>query len=70
MPRSAVIKHIICLRCRKIAEVMSTDDPRDFEFYKIGLNLYYCDKCAKEVGWWTAAGAVLLDELPSNSLSE
>ncbi len=48
---AAAVHRITCMRCRKREELMSTDALNDFKFQKVGLNLFYCDQCAKAVGW-------------------
>lgn len=42
---------IRCLRCAKAEEITSTDDPSSLGMVQIGTNIYYCQRCAKMVGY-------------------
>ncbi|KAL2191665.1 hypothetical protein L209DRAFT_761315 [Thermothelomyces heterothallicus CBS 203.75] len=42
---------IRCLRCARAEEITSTDDPSLFGMVQIGTNIYYCNRCAKMVGY-------------------
>ncbi|KAL2152346.1 hypothetical protein VTH82DRAFT_5530 [Thermothelomyces myriococcoides] len=48
MVHVAVIR---CLRCARAEEITSTDDPSLFGMVQIGTNIYYCNRCAKMVGY-------------------
>ncbi|KAG7038383.1 hypothetical protein JMJ78_0000919 [Colletotrichum scovillei] len=45
------------MRCRREAELTSTDDLEDAGLVEIGENLYYCFTCAKLTGHPKAPGA-------------
>lgn len=47
----AVVKVLYCMRCARSSEATSTDDAGSLGMLKIGHNLYYCEKCAKIVGF-------------------
>lgn len=47
----AVIKVLRCMRCARSVEATSTDDVRSLGMLRIGYNLYYCEQCAKIVGF-------------------
>jgi hypothetical protein len=40
-----------CMRCARAEEVTSTDDPSLSGMIRIGTNIYYCNRCAKMVGY-------------------
>ncbi|KAK3326242.1 hypothetical protein B0H66DRAFT_152383 [Apodospora peruviana] len=40
-----------CLRCARAEEVTSTDHPSSSGMVQIGTNIYYCNRCAKMVGY-------------------
>ncbi len=40
-----------CIRCSHAEEMTSTDDPRSSGMIRIGTNIYYCNRCAKMVGY-------------------
>jgi uncharacterized protein with PIN domain len=40
-----------CLRCARSVETTSTDDVSSSGMVRIGTNIYYCDRCAKMVGY-------------------
>ncbi|KAK4114855.1 hypothetical protein N656DRAFT_682943, partial [Canariomyces notabilis] len=42
---------IRCLRCARAEEITSTDDPSLSGMVQIGTNIYYCQRCAKMVGY-------------------
>jgi hypothetical protein len=42
---------IRCLRCARAEEITSTDDPSLSGMVQIGTNIYYCNRCAKMVGY-------------------
>jgi len=42
---------IRCLRCARAEELTSTDDPSLSGMVQIGTNIYYCNRCAKMVGY-------------------
>jgi hypothetical protein len=42
---------IRCLRCARAEELTSTDDPSLSGMVQIGINIYYCNRCAKMVGY-------------------
>ena len=42
---------IRCLRCARAEEMTSTDDPSLSGMVQIGTNIYYCNRCAKMVGY-------------------
>jgi hypothetical protein len=39
------------MRCARSVEATSTDDIRTMGMVRIAHNLYYCDRCAKMVGY-------------------
>lgn len=40
-----------CLRCMRAVETTTTDDESTTGMVKIGTNIYYCQRCAKMVGY-------------------
>ncbi|KAK4211018.1 hypothetical protein V8F33_002361 [Rhypophila sp. PSN 637] len=40
-----------CLRCARAEEITSTDHPSSSGMVQIGTNIYYCNRCAKMVGY-------------------
>ncbi|KAF4591930.1 hypothetical protein GQ602_002229 [Ophiocordyceps camponoti-floridani] len=40
-----------CLRCARAVETTSTDDVASMGMVRIAHNLYYCQRCAKMVGY-------------------
>ncbi|KAH7237886.1 hypothetical protein B0J15DRAFT_406226, partial [Fusarium solani] len=40
-----------CMRCARSAEATSTDDLSVLGMVRIAYNLYYCEHCAKMVGY-------------------
>jgi len=42
---------IRCLRCARAEEYTTTDDPTSLGMVQIGTNIYYCNRCAKIVGY-------------------
>jgi uncharacterized protein with PIN domain len=40
-----------CLRCARSVETTSTDDASASGMVRIGTNIYYCQRCAKMVGY-------------------
>ncbi|KAK4138527.1 hypothetical protein BT67DRAFT_339029, partial [Trichocladium antarcticum] len=40
-----------CLRCARAVEMTTTDDPSLSGMVQIGTNIYYCNRCAKMVGY-------------------
>ncbi|KAL7940254.1 hypothetical protein V8C42DRAFT_338054 [Trichoderma barbatum] len=53
MKRHATVETIICFRCRRQDQLMSTDilNIGLHGFVKIGFNLYYCITCADKTGF-------------------
>ncbi|KAK4226862.1 hypothetical protein QBC38DRAFT_214015 [Podospora fimiseda] len=47
----AQVAIIRCLRCARAEESTSTDDPSSLGMVQIGTNIYYCNRCAKIVGY-------------------
>ncbi|KAK1770701.1 hypothetical protein QBC33DRAFT_556176 [Phialemonium atrogriseum] len=47
----ASVEVLRCLRCARAVEITSTDDLRSSGMVRIGTNIYYCDRCAKMVGY-------------------
>lgn len=46
----ATVRQVTCLRCRRYAEMTSTDDVGIYGIVRIGHNLYYCPRCAEATG--------------------
>ncbi|EHK19684.1 uncharacterized protein TRIVIDRAFT_186944 [Trichoderma virens Gv29-8] len=40
-----------CMRCARSAETTTTDDASTAGMVRISHNLYYCERCAKLVGY-------------------
>ncbi|KAK5995912.1 hypothetical protein PT974_04331 [Cladobotryum mycophilum] len=40
-----------CMRCARSAETTTTDDASTAGMVRISHNLYYCERCAKIVGY-------------------
>lgn len=40
-----------CMRCAKMQEATSTDDAAACGMVRIGEGIYYCQRCAKSVGY-------------------
>ncbi|CAP72969.1 uncharacterized protein PODANS_2_3930 [Podospora anserina S mat+] len=49
--RPVQVSVIRCLRCARAEELTSTDDPNSSGMVQIGTNIYYCNRCAKMVGY-------------------
>lgn len=47
----ASVKVLRCLRCAKMQEATSTDDISACGMVRIGEGIYYCQRCAKLVGY-------------------
>ncbi|KAH7108786.1 hypothetical protein EDB81DRAFT_930787 [Dactylonectria macrodidyma] len=47
----ASVEVLRCMRCARSAEVTSTDDISTMGMVRIAHNLYYCECCAKMVGY-------------------
>ncbi|KAH7124267.1 hypothetical protein EDB81DRAFT_847097 [Dactylonectria macrodidyma] len=47
----ASVKVLRCMRCARSVEVTSTDDISTIGMVRIAHNLYYCECCAKMVGY-------------------
>ncbi|KAI0015973.1 hypothetical protein F4780DRAFT_783679 [Xylariomycetidae sp. FL0641] len=47
----ASVEVLRCLRCHRHVETTTTDDITASGMIRIGLNLYYCQKCAVAVGY-------------------
>jgi len=47
----ASVEVLRCLRCARAVEITSTDDVRTTGMVRIGTNIYYCESCAKKVGY-------------------
>lgn len=47
----ASIAILRCLRCAREVEATTTDDASDTGMVRIGTNIYYCQRCAKMVGY-------------------
>ena len=47
----ASVEVLRCLRCARAVEITSTDDLRSSGMVRIGTNIYYCERCAKMVGY-------------------
>ncbi|KFA69127.1 hypothetical protein S40285_00019 [Stachybotrys chlorohalonatus IBT 40285] len=48
---SVSVETLRCMRCARSVEATSTDDIRTMGMVRIAHNLYYCDRCAKMVGY-------------------
>lgn len=50
--RPAVSVEVLrCLRCARSVETVSTDDVSATGMVRVGTNIYYCQRCAKMVGY-------------------
>lgn len=47
----AQVEIMRCLRCARMAEATSTDDPTSMGMVRIGHNIYYCNRCARVTGY-------------------
>ncbi|PFH56950.1 hypothetical protein XA68_15732 [Ophiocordyceps unilateralis] len=47
----ASVEVLRCLRCARAVEATSTDDVAAMGMVRIAHNLYYCQRCAKMVGY-------------------
>ena len=47
----ASVKVLRCMRCAKMQEATSTDDAAACGMVRIGEGIYYCQRCAKSVGY-------------------
>lgn len=47
----ASVEILRCMRCARAVEATSTDDASTMGMVRIAHNLYYCDRCAKMVGY-------------------
>ncbi|CAM1510054.1 Fc.00g003890.m01.CDS01 [Cosmosporella sp. VM-42] len=45
------IEVLRCMRCARSVEATSTDDISAMGMVRIAHNLYYCERCAKMVGY-------------------
>ncbi|KAH6983880.1 hypothetical protein EDB80DRAFT_824264 [Ilyonectria destructans] len=47
----ASVEEFRCMRCARSVEITSTDDISTIGMVRIAHNLYYCERCAKMVGY-------------------
>lgn len=47
----ASVKVLRCMRCAKMQEATTTDDITAYGMVRIGEGIYYCQRCAKSVGY-------------------
>lgn len=47
----ASVEVLRCMRCARSVEATSTDDASSMGMVRISHNLYYCERCAKMVGY-------------------
>lgn len=47
----ASVEVLRCMRCARSVEATSTDDVSATGMVRIAHNLYYCERCAKMVGY-------------------
>ena len=47
----ASVEVLRCMRCARAVEATSTDEASTMGMVRIAQNLYYCDRCAKMVGY-------------------
>ncbi|RDA93537.1 hypothetical protein CP533_3971 [Ophiocordyceps camponoti-saundersi (nom. inval.)] len=47
----ASVQVLRCMRCARAVEATSTDDVTAMGMVRIAHNLYYCQRCAKMVGY-------------------
>lgn len=50
-PPVASVEVLRCMRCARSVEATSTDDMSTIGMVRISHGLYYCDRCAKMVGY-------------------
>ncbi|KAM3512192.1 hypothetical protein MY11210_004180 [Beauveria gryllotalpidicola] len=50
-PPSASVQVLRCMRCARAVETTTTDDITAAGMVRISHNLYYCERCAKTVGY-------------------
>ncbi|OAA55467.1 hypothetical protein ISF_07978 [Cordyceps fumosorosea ARSEF 2679] len=50
-PPVASVQVLRCMRCARAVETTSTDDIATAGMVRISHNLYYCERCAKAVGY-------------------
>ena len=50
-PPSASVQVLRCMRCARAVETTTTDDLSSAGMVRISHNLYYCERCAKIVGY-------------------
>ncbi|OAQ67837.2 hypothetical protein VFPPC_15738 [Pochonia chlamydosporia 170] len=50
-PAVASVEVLRCMRCARSVEATSTDDVSSTGMVRISHNLYYCERCAKIVGY-------------------
>lgn len=50
-PPVASVTVLRCMRCAKMQEATSTDDASSYGMVRIGEGIYYCQRCAKLVGY-------------------
>lgn len=50
-PPVASVQVLRCMRCARAVETTTTDDISTAGMVRISHNLYYCDRCAKMVGY-------------------
>jgi hypothetical protein len=47
----ASVRVLRCMRCAKMQEATTTDDISSCGMVRIGEGIYYCQRCAKSVGY-------------------
>ncbi|KAJ2981851.1 hypothetical protein NQ176_g1764 [Zarea fungicola] len=50
-PPVATVQVLRCMRCARAVETTTTDDIATAGMVRISHNLYYCERCAKMVGY-------------------
>ncbi|TQV92073.1 hypothetical protein V2A60_004378 [Cordyceps javanica] len=50
-PPVASVQVLRCMRCARAVETTTTDDIATAGMVRISHNLYYCERCAKTVGY-------------------
>ncbi|KGQ05659.1 hypothetical protein BBAD15_g9089 [Beauveria bassiana D1-5] len=50
-PPSVSVQVLRCMRCARAVETTTTDDISAAGMVRISHNLYYCERCAKTVGY-------------------
>lgn len=45
------IEVIRCFKCARCVEMTSTDDPTMYGMVTVGTGIFYCEKCARSVGY-------------------